>query len=182
MTQTELTTADMNTALQDNVANDISPSDLRNAMATALGGYAGLFQAVGPTTMFLVPATPTVISVWDNLSPKSLDVNAAGSTASLATEEITIGEAGVYHVDFFASFTTGNNNKTVQFQPFVNAVGTSFKVLQRLSTGSDIQSTPFTGIFAFAKDDTIDMRVAVVVGGPDDVLFQNASFSIFRVG
>ena len=42
MTQTELTIPDMNTALQDNVANAISPSDLRNVMATALGGYAGL--------------------------------------------------------------------------------------------------------------------------------------------
>jgi hypothetical protein len=182
MAQQELTIANMNAALPDNQAGIISPSDVRNAMATALGGYAGLIMAVGPSTMFLVPVTPIVISIWTALSPKSLDVNAGGATASLGTNDITIGESGVYFVSFYASFTTGNNNKTVQFQPFVNALPTSIKVLQRLSTGSDVQTTPFTGMFALTKDDVLDMRISVPIGGPDDVLFQNAAFSTFRVG
>lgn len=182
MTQTEVTTAAMNLALQDNDAKDISPSDLRNAMASALGGYASLILSVGPATMFAVTATPIAISIWDTLVAQSIDVNAAGSTASLATELITVGEAGIYFVNFFASFTTGNNNKTVQFQPFVNAGATPIKVLQRLGTASDVQNATFMGTFILAKDDEIDMRVAVVAGAPDDVIFQSSSFSIFRVG
>lgn len=181
MTQTELTIPDMNLALQDNQAKAISPSDIRNAMATALGGYAGLIQVIAPTTMLSVTSTPTIIDVWDGITAQSSTVNAAGAKADIVTEKITVGEDGVYFINFFASIRTGANNRTVQFQPFVNAVLNSLKVLQRLSTSSDVQTCPFSGIFPLLKDDEIDMRVAVI-GGTTDVLFDGASFSIFRVG
>lgn len=181
MSQTELSIPAMNTALQDNVANDISPSDLRNAMATALGGYAGLIQTVAPTSMLAVTSTPTVINVWDAITAQSSDVNAAGAVASISTEEITVGEDGVYFLNFFASVRTGNNNRTVQFQPGLNGTPASLKVLQRISTASDVQTCPFSGIFALLKDDDLDMRVSII-GGTTDVLFDGASFSIFRVG
>ena len=181
MTQTELTIPAMNTALQDNVANDISPSDLRNAMATALGGYAGLIQTVSPTTMLSVTSTPTIINVWDAITVQSSDVNAAGASASIVTEKITIGEDGIYFFNFFASVRTGVNNRTVQFQPGINATPASLKVLQRIGNASDVQTSPFSGLFALLKDDELDMRVSVI-GGTTDVLFDGAGFSIFRVG
>lgn len=181
MTQTELTIAAMNTALQDNQAQAISPSDVRNAMATALGGYAGLIQTVAPTTMLAVTSTPTIIDVWDAITAQSSSVNSAGASASITTEKITVGEDGVYFFNFFASVRTGANNRTLVFQPFVNAVLQSLKVSQRIGTASDVQTCPFSGVFALLKDDEIDMRVSVI-GGTTDVLFDGASFSIFRVG
>lgn len=182
MTQTELSTAAMNAALPDNQAGEISPSDVRNAMATALGGYASFVQTVSPTTMLSVTSTPTIIDVWDGIAAQSSDVNAAGATASLTTEKITVGEDGIYFFNFFASFRTGSNNRTVQFQPGVNGTPASLKILQRIGTASDVQTCPYTGTFVLTKDDEIDMRVAVVAGGTTDVLFDGASFSIFRVG
>lgn len=180
MTQTELTTAAMNLALQDNQANAISPSDVRNAMATALGGYAGFIQTVNATMLAI--SGPTIIDVWNAITVKSIDVNAAGATADLGTNKITIGEDGIYFFSFFASFRTGNNNRTVQFQAGVNGTPSSLKALQRISSASDVQTTPFSGVFALLKDDEVDMRAAVIVGGPDDILFDGAGFSIFRVG
>ncbi len=181
MTQTELSIAAMNLALQDNQSKDISPSDLRNAMATTLGGYAGLIQTVAPATMFTVDFTPLIITIWNAITVQSSDVNAAGASADLLTEKITVGEDGIYHIDFFASIRTGSNNRTVQFQPAVNNTPSSLKVLQRIGTASDVQTCPFSGIFALLKDDELDMRVSVI-GGVTDVLFDGAGFSIFRVG
>jgi hypothetical protein len=181
MAQQELTIVDLNAGLPDNQAGIISPSDVRNAFATALGGYAGLIQTVSPTTMLSVTSTPAVINVWDGITAQSSDVNSAGAVASLATEEIVVGETGIYFINFFASIRAGNNNRTMIFQPFVNAVLNSLKVLQRLSTASDVQTCPFSGVFALTKDDALDMRVSVS-GGTTDVIFDGASFSIFRVG
>ena len=181
MTQTELTTTAMNAGLPDNQGGAISPSDVRNAMATALGGYAGLIQTVAPTTMFTVDFTPLIITVWDAITAQSSTVNSAGASADLVTEKITVGEAGIYFFNFFASIRTGTNNRTVQFQPAVNNTPASLKVLQRIGTASDVQTCPFSGIFSLAKDDELDMRVSVI-GGATDVLFDGASFSIFRVG
>lgn len=182
MSQTELSYTDLVAGLPDNVAQEISPSDVRNAFATALGGYASMVQTVGPTSMLAVTSTPTIINVFDATVVQSNDVNSAGATVSLATEEITVGEDGIYFINFFASFEMGSNNRTVQFQPFVNGGGTSIKVLQRIGSASDVQTTPFFGTFVLSKDDAIDIRVAVIVGGTSDIFFEAAGFSVFRVG
>ena len=181
MSQTELSYADLVAGLPDNVAQEISPSDVRNAFATALGGYASIVQFVGPTSMLAVLGS-TIVNVFDTIVAKSIDVNSAPSDASLATKALTLGEHGVYFVNFIASFETGGNNRTVQFQPFVNGILNSLKVLQRFGSSGDVQVTPFFGTFPLNKDDVLDMRVSVVSGGATDLIFTNAGFSIFRVG
>jgi len=181
MAQTELSYTDLVAGLPDNVAQEISPSDVRNAFATALGGYASIVQFVGPSTMFTVLGA-VIVNVFDSIVAKSEDVNSAGASASLATNALTVGEDGVYFVNFFASFEASSNNRTVQFQPFVNGILTSLKVLERIGTASDVTTVPFFGTFVLSKDDSIDMRVSITAGGASDLIFTTAGFSIFRVG
>jgi hypothetical protein len=180
MSQTELSYADLVAGLPDNVAQEISPSDVRNAFATALGGYASLIQGISPTSMLAV-LSARVVDVFDNIVAKSIDVNSAGSDASLSTNALTVGEDGIYFVNFFASFQTGNNNRTVLFQPFVNGFNTNLKILQRFGA-VDVQTTSFFGTFPLNKDDEIDIRVSIFAGGSTDLIYQSAGFSIFRVG
>lgn len=182
MAQQELTYANLVAGLPDNQAGEITPSDVRNAFATALGGYASFLQAISPTSMLAVGVSPVVVDVWDAIPAKSIDVNAGGSDASLTTEIITVGESGIYFFGFSASFRTGNNNRTVQFQPFVNTVASSVKILQRIGNASDEQTMSFVGTVALLKDDELDMRASVPSGGATDLIFNSSSFSIFRVG
>jgi hypothetical protein len=182
MTQTELKYADLVAGLPDNQAEEISPSDVRNAFATALGGYGSLILSVSPATLFAVGATPVIVDIYDTIVAQSVDVNTAGTTVSLATEKITVGEDGIYFLNYYASLRVGANNRTVQMQPFLNTVATPIKILQRFGTGSDDQTMAFFGTFVLSKDDELDMRAAVVAGGATDLIFNSAGFSVFRVG
>jgi len=183
MAEQERTIANLAALLADNVTGDISPQEVRDLMASAMGGYAGLLQTVagGPDTIVGVGATPVLIDVFDVVSSQSIDVNLVGAQASLANSQLTVGVDGFYLLSFFASFNLGSNNKTAKFIAFLNAVATDLEFDVFVSNGSDIGAVALSHVFALTAADLIDFRVAIETPSAD-VIFTSCGLSMHRVG
>ena len=183
MPEQERTIANLAALLADNVAGDISPQEVRDLMASSMGGYAGLIQTVagGQDTLLAVGATPVLIDVYDVVSSQSIDVNLLGAQASLANSELTVGVDGFYQLSFFASFHLGSNNKTASFVAFLNGVATDLEYDVFVSNGSDIGGVGLSHVFALTAGDLIDFRVSIATPS-SDVIFTACGLSMHRVG
>lgn len=183
MTQTERTVAAVQALLADNASEDISPEDLRDAIATVIGGYASLLLTINnaPQTKVGVAQTPVVITEYDLVGSQSIDANAGGHQANATTGELTVGETGLYFVSFFASFSLSQNNKVVHFHPFIDGQVGLVEVERFVGTGSDIGVVAMNAVVPYAAGAVVDMRV-FIDAGVADVTFQALGFSTFRVG
>ncbi len=182
MPEQERTIANLAALLADNSTGDIDESDIRDLMASAMGGYAGLIQTVGVVdTLLAVGGTPVLIDVYDVVSSQSIDVNLVGSQASLANSQLTVGVDGFYLLSFFASFTLGSNNKTAKFIAFLNGVATDLEFDVFVSNGSDIGGVSLSHVFALTAADLLDFRVAIETPS-SDVVFTACGLSMHRVG
>ena len=183
MPEQERTIANLAALLADNTTGDIDESDIRDLMASAMGGYAGLLQSVagGSDTLVAVGATPVLITVYDLVSSQSIDVNLVGASASLLNSQLAVGVDGFYLVSFFASFTLGSNNKKVRFIAFLNGLATDLEFDTFVSNGSDIGAVAFSHVFQLSAADLVDFRVAIT-SGTADVVFSTCGLSLHRVG
>lgn len=183
MPEQERTIANLAALLADNSTGDIDESDIRDLMASAMGGYAGLLQSVagGSDTLVAVGATPILVDVYDVVSSQSIDVNLLGATASLANSQVNPGVEGFYLVSFFASFTLGSNNKKVRFVAFLNGNPTDLEFDVFVTNGSDIGAVAFSHVFPLNALDLVDFRVAIT-SGTADVIFSTCGLSMHRVG
>lgn len=183
MPEQERTIANLAALLADNVTGDISPQEVRDLMASAMGGYAGLIQTVagGTETLVGVGATPVLIDVYDAVSSQSIDVNLVGAEASLANSQLTVGVDGFYQLSFFASFNLGSNNKTAKFIAFLNALATDLEYDVFVSNGSDLGGVGLSHVFELNAADLLDFRVSIDTPTAD-VIFSTCGLSMHRVG
>lgn len=183
MTQTERTTPEVNSILQDNASSDISPEDVRDAIASAMGGYAGLLLTVAgaPQTLVSVAQTPVKIDQYDVVSAQSVDNNIDGSLADDGTGILTVGQAGIYFVSVFASFSLSQNNRLVTFQTFRNGAPGLVEVERFVSNGSDVGEIAASGIVPLGDGDEIDFRVSQSSGSAD-ITFVSLGLNMHRVG
>jgi len=180
MSQTERTTTEVNTALQDNVAGDVTPEDIRDAVGSALGGYAGLTGG-GPAVLAGVQQTALVITQYDTIQAQSSAVNVDGADADDVLGELTAGVAGVYFLSFFASYSLDQNNRIATFQAFVNGIAGALKFDRFTSNGADVGEIAASGVVVLAADDVVDVRVSQDSGSAD-FTFSAVGLSMFRVG
>lgn len=180
---TERTTSAINALLADNSIGAISPQDLRDAIATAMGGYASLVLTANnaPATLSSVGTSYSVITQYDIVGAQSSDNNTSGSSASAASGLITIGTTGVYLVTFSTSFSTSANNKLVTFRPHIDGSPGIVEVDRAIGTGSDIGSASITGVVTYTAGQSVDMRVKIDAG-TSNVIFQALAFAVVRVG
>lgn len=183
MSQTEKDIAAIQALLADNTGRGISPQDLRDAIASALGGYAGLLLSIGgaPVVKSAVSATPLIVSEYDTVTAQSADENIDGSSASEVTGVVTIGATGIYKIDFFVTFKSSVNNQEVAFEHFQNGSLANHEIRRFIGTGSEIGAASFSGVVSYAAGDTHDVRVSVDAG-PADITFQSVGLSLHRVG
>lgn len=183
MAQTERDLATIQTSLADNVSGAITPEDVRDAVASVGGGYAGLLltSAGAPQVLAGVAQTPLAITQYDVRSAQSADVNDDGSAADAGTGIITVNAAGLYHVDFFTSFSLNANNRTVTFRSFLNGSPGLIELERFVSTGADVGEMAASGIVPLAAGDEIEIRVSQSSGSAD-VSFIALGFNLFRVG
>ena len=183
MAQTERDQATVRTLLADNVAGDISPVDLRDALASLMGyGSMVLTTSGQPATLNSVSTTPVLIDVYDSITAQSIDVNNSGITATLAPDyAFTIGSTGVYKVTFWTSFSSSGNNELVTFYPFVDDIQGLVESDRWISTVGDTGSTGFSYIASHTAGGVIDIRVKLD-SGTSNLTFLGAGFNIFRVG
>ena len=182
MAQTEKSQTAIRSLLADNEAGNISPEDLRDALASAMG-YAGLVLSAsgGPVTMTDISTTYGVIDIFDTITAESSDVNTNGSEVVLSTDyAITVKSSGVYKVSFWASFGVTGGGETISVALYANGSPTILEVERDVAT-STYGVISFDGIMALAADDIIDARIKIATG-TDDVNFKSAGLSLFRVG
>ena len=183
MAQTERDQVSVRSLLANNADGDISPTDLRDALASAMG-YGGMILTIAgkPATISDVSTTPVLVDVFNLVSAQSSAVNTGGTAAELSpTYSLTVGPTGIYHIEFWASFSTSANNHLVAFTPFINDSIGIVAVDRWIGTNTDTGVVSFQGIIPYAAGDVIDMRVAVD-SGTIDLTFLAAGFNIFRVG
>ncbi len=183
MAQTERTTAEVNALLADNTSGEISPIDMRDTIASALGGYGSLILTIAGAgaTKSAIGQTPLKITEYNAAGPQSSDTNTNGTTVDDAAGTITIGQTGVYYVTFFCSFSLDANNKTVHFQPFINDVVGLVEVDRFLGTGSDVGVVSMGAVVQYTAADVVDIRV-FIDSGTAELTFEAMGFSVFRVG
>ncbi len=183
MAQTERDQAIIRSLLADNTSGNISPTDVRDAIASLMG-YASLAltPAGTPAVMSAVGTSFELIDVYDQISSQSSDVNDAGSDADLSPDFRLVANAdGFYKVDFSASVSSSQNNRLLTFRPHVNNAVALTDIQQFMSNGSDIQIISFSGIGEFDPGDQIDMRVLVDTG-TTNLTFEAATFTMHRIG
>ena len=181
MSQTERTITEINTALQDNVAGDVTPEDMRDAVGSAMGGYASVSLAGAPAVLAAVQQTPLVITQYDTLQAQSSVVNVDGADADEVLGQLTAGVAGVYAISFYASFTLDQNNRLVSFQAFLNGLADEPHFDTFVGTGADVGEIAATGIVTLAADDTVEVRVSQDSGSAD-FTFSALGLNMHRVG
>ena len=183
MSQTERDQPAIRILLADNAAEAISPLDLRDALASQMG-YGGMILSIAgaPAVMSTVGTGYSLVDVFNLVTSKSVDVNTDGTDITLSpTYAITIGATGIYRVDFFASFSSSQNNKLITFAPHVGGSIGLVEVDRWISTGTDTGSISMGGIIPYTAAAVIDMRVKIDVG-TTNLTFLAAGLSVFRVG
>ena len=183
MAQTERDNVTNRTNLADNTAGDISETDLRDALASAMG-YASLVLSIAsaPQDLTNVGTSPVLIDVYDFISAQSADVNTNGSAGVLSpTFDITFGSTGIYQLQFFASFSLSQNNRLVTFTPHINGSPGVIQVARFVATGGDTGVVAMMGNIPQTAGNKLDMRVEID-SGTATVTFLAAILSVFRVG
>lgn len=181
MTQTERTITEINTALQDNVAGDITPEDMRDAVGSAMGGYASVALAGASAVLSAVAQIPLVITQYDTVEAQSLDENTDGAQANAGTGLLTAGVAGVYAVSFYASYSLNQNNRLASFRAFLNGIAGDPEFERFTSTGADVGGVSLTAIVPLAAGDTVEMRVSQDTTSAD-FTFTALGLNMHRVG
>jgi len=181
MPQTERTTAEVNEILKDNTSKDISPQDMRDVVASIFGGYASLGFAGAASGSLAVSTTPAVITQYDVRETQSIDVNLEGCAADQSTGIITIGQAGIYQVNFYCSFDLNQNNRLVTFQAFRNGLANEPGLERFVSNGADVGEVAASGQAVLADGETVEIRASLDTG-TGNMSFTSLGFSVFRVG
>jgi hypothetical protein len=183
MSQTERDQIAIRTLLADNAIGAISPQDLRDALASLMG-YGGLVlsEAGAPSTLNSVGTAFKLIDVFNTISSQSSDVNAGGVVVTLSpTFGITLTAAGIYKLDFFASFSSSANNVLTSFASHVGGSAGLIQVDRFIGSGPDTAVTAMSQIAAFDAGDVLDCRVKIDAG-TTNLTFLAVGFTAHRVG
>ena len=167
--------------LPDQIIEDISPKDLRDALAS-MQGYGSLLLA-SPPAVFAGPTSPTpvVITEFDTVSAKSVDVNSSGTTASAAAGTITVGSTGVYRVEFHLVLLVSLIGASLVMEVFRQGVATGLRTHSFASTSEFFHSA--SCILQLTSGDVIDLRVSEPsTGKAVSITFSALGLCLHRVG
>lgn len=182
MPGTERTLPVLRALLADNGGGDIDPVDIRDVVASCLGGYAGLIltTAAAPVPQ-AINVADAVITAYDVVTAESIDEFVNGCNADEVAGTITVGTTGFYEFHYFMSATLSNNNRELTFTPYVDNVAASIEVSRFFTTGSDIGHMSMSGIVLLTAGQVLDMRVNTTTGATT-ISYDSMSFHIKRVG
>jgi len=183
MAQTERDNVVNRANLADNIAGDISETDVRDALASMMGYGAMVLTVAGaPAVMNAVGTSFALVNVFDQIQARSLDVNILGTDVVLTPDwKITFNSKGFYQVNFYCSFSSSQNNRLYSFSAHLNGAAIQPEIDQLLGNGADTQVVAGMGIAEFNAADFIDIRVKVD-SGTANLTFLAAGFSAHRVG
>jgi len=154
----------------DNITGDISPQDLRDFLDSQRV-YGSIVFEGNAVTQTLASGVPEILTEWtgDGLSN--------GSTPAYASDQITIDNAGIYQVNFQASFQ-GLTTKIQEFELRVDGVVTGVKCL-RYTSASDVGSCSFSCQISLAAAEVLS--VWVEADGAGAITVEEAQLSVYRI-
>jgi len=172
MADTEQTWTALQTALADNTARAISPQDLRDAIVSCLGGYAGLYVSGGAAAQSLT-AVPALVTCWTDTHSER------GAAASAVNDRITIGTTGDYLVTASASMTSTPAAVTDLY------LYTSGVVIPGATTtydthGTELRAATVSTIVTLAAGALVTLYGSTTPGA--DVTISDATLTVKRVG
>lgn len=181
MADTERTIADLQARLLDNATGAISPQDLRDLLASSLGGYASMILSIaGSPAVQGLTVTDQVITAYNAVTAQSISNFANGCSADAATGKITIGTTGLYHVGFFSSCRTDVNNKIVHFTPYISDVIGLVEVDRKFAQ-NDVGVVSMHAVVPYTAGATVDIR-ARIESGTTNITYEALGFHVHRVG
>jgi hypothetical protein len=183
MADTEKTTSELQTLLANNASGAISPQDLRDFMASTMGGYASMILTIAgsPATPQGLTTSDQIITAYNAVSAQSSDLFTNGCSASAATGKITIGQTGYYLVSFFTSSRVDDNNKVVHFTPYIDDAIGLVEVDRKFGTANDVGSIAMNAIVPYTAGAVVDIRVRVE-SGTTNITYEALGFHLHRVG
>ena len=174
MTDTARSLSALQTLLADNVAEDITPQDLRDMLVSCLGIY-GSISCFEYYTQQDNPDSGAKLTCFDT------DGNAFGVTVDNTTDSITIDIDGNYDITFQASLY-GTAGASTKFRLRINGVEQNFGCNVTLAAANGIASVSFlaSGISLVATDVlTIYVEMS---GSTDDFSIVDAQFTVRMIG
>lgn len=178
MAETQRQTSTLLTNLADNVAGDISPEDLRDAIVSALGGYGGLKTTSTPASQGSVGTSPTKLLGWDATLPDDGTVVQGNTT----DDDIDVSVAADYlvtgHLNFSASTTASLG---WAFTVYVNSIATDVKVAVTSPASGAMDSVAFSGIITVGATQVVELRVNASGAGNTIALDAGCCLSLKRL-
>lgn len=175
MVDTVRTLAQLQALLADNATGDISPQDLRDFLVSVLGVYGSVYVLDGAAAQ-IPGVSPVKLTAFANNGV------ASGITPDHTNDRLTVDvdSAGVFYAVFQCSFS-GSNNATFEFEAYVNAVGTGYKVSRKLGAAGDVGSCSLAGLAALADADDLEIYVNGS-GAGSSLTVEDAQLILIRVG
>lgn len=170
MAETERTFAELQALLADNDAKDISPRDLRDAVVSALGGYAAI-SVEGNATPQSIIATPAKADCFDTNGPY------LGAAPDQSDDKITVGVAGVY-LAVLTLDLTADTGAVLDAELYVADAASGLAA--RVAAGSDSAAASIAGLLSLSASEEVDVRLSCSPSA--GVTVRNASLSIKRIG
>jgi len=154
----------------DNITGDISPQDLRDFLDSQRV-YGSIVFEGNAVTQTLVLNTPEKLTEWTG------DGISNGVTPAFASDEITIDNAGIYQVNFQASFQ-GLSTKIQEFVLRKDAVATAVGC-RRYTSATDVGSCSFSCQISLAAAEVLSIWVEST--GSGDITVEEAQFTVYRI-
>lgn len=173
MTDTQRSLADLQAILPDNTSKAISAQNIRDFLASALGGYGGLY--VDPAaSAATVDSTPAKYAGWSAAFPASGTTPTAGATAT-----ITVGVAAKYRVDVSLDFL-GSAGQTFVFQLYKNGTKVDgAKATRTTASGTDVTSVAFSALVDCSASDALTVYASAGIDA-QSVTVKSGTFVVKR--
>lgn len=175
MADTERTWAQLQSLLADNSTQLISAQDLRDAIVSALGGYASLYVAGGSTAQGTLTATPVKLTCF------AANGEYRGATPDHTDDSITVGVTGLYLATLTAAFT-GTAATTFVLGAAIAGVAATH-VRGRAVPGTSTATVACSGILAVTAGQKVSAVVSIVEApAGQTITVVDASLAIKRIG
>ena len=184
----EATTIASGDYLEGHLASEASGSERK---FTALAVGQGAFTHAGQYAELNNQSNGTALTITAASTDFSNKVQIPFSTASSveqglnadnATEDITVGTTGIYHVSVSLSFS-GGANETYSFAVFANngANQLTTRSTRRVGSGGAVGNAGICGNVSVAAGVTLEVWIQNETS-TDNCTVEDASFSAFRIG
>lgn len=178
MAETERTYAAIIALLADNTSGDISPEDVRDAIASCMGGYGGLKTDSAQAMTAVIGTSPIKMTTWnDDLPSEGINV-----ISDNANNDIDVTLAGDYEVHFWCSTSSATSGVSYAFQLYVDGVAVDELRTTESASSSDLDSPPaFSGIITLSGGETLDVRVFCSSGSGRSMTVTHGAFWLKRI-